>query len=725
MDLAAPSNASKKRLVFIFVVVLMVLILLIGRLGYIQIVMGEELKKEALEQWTKGIEIKAKRGIIYDRNGKKLAISVNSYTVWASPADIKEPKETAKSVAEVLDMDEDDIFDRITKIQRTVKIKQWITKEEANDLRKLKLAGIEIVDDNKRFYPYEDFASYIIGFTNIDSDGQYGIEKTYDKYLSGTPGRWVKTTDAGGRQMPYDQEQIYEAQNGLNVVTTIDETIQHFAEKAAMESLIVNKAKNVSIIVMEPSTGDILAMANLPQYNPNDPRQPLDDDVKKQWESLPLEELKNKWFDMWRNFAINDAYEPGSTFKTIVAAAAIEENVANMNTNFYCNGFVRDIPGAILRCSKWYDPHGSQTLKEGLANSCNIVFVNLARNLGKEKFYKYVKAFGFGETTGIELTGEQGGIIPAGTDDIKEIRLATMSYGHGIAVTPLQLINAISAIGNGGNLMVPRIVSRLIDDEGNIVHINEPKVKRQVLSKSTARDMLEMMESVVIDGTGTSAYVPGYRIAGKTGTAEKIIDGRYAPGKYIGSFLALAPASNPRIAVLVIVDEPSGVYYGGSVAAPVAAKIIEETLSYLDIKPHFTEEEKEQFENMEEVPDLHNNTIEEAGRKLTELGFKYTTETDYIMENSKVIDQFPLPGTKVVRGSIIDLYLEEDYKKPERIKMPDLTGKSKDNVIEILNNLSLKYKLQGDGVVIGQNPKPGVEVDLNSIIEVEFSGAKE
>lgn len=716
----APSNISKKRLVIVFVVVLIVILALIIRLGYIQIVTGEELKKGALEQWTRGIEIKPRRGIIYDRNGKKLAMNISSYTVWASPADIKNSKETAKKVAEVLDMDENIVYEKITKKTNVEKIKQWISKEEAKELRNLNLSGINIVDDNKRFYPYEDFAAYILGFTNIDNEGLYGIEKTYDKYLSGSPGRWVKITDAGGRQLPYDGERVFEPQDGLNVVLTIDETIQHFAEKAAKESLITTKAKNVSIIIMEPKTGDILALANLPQYNPNNPREPLDDAKKEEWKNLPQDELEKRWYDMWRNFAINDAYEPGSTFKTIVASAAIEENVANADTNFYCNGFIRDIPGAVLKCFRWYNPHGTQTLKEGMENSCNIVFVELGRKLGKEKLYKYIKAFGFGEPTGIELTGEQGGIIPYNTDIIKEINLATMSYGHGIAVTPIQLINAVSAIANGGNLMQPRLVSHLIDNEGNIVKTNEPKVKRQVISKSTSETMLDMMESVVSKGTGTNAYVPGYRVAGKTGTAQKIIDGKYAPGKYISSFVAVAPANDPKIAVLVILDEPQGIYYGGSVAAPVAGKIIEETLSYLDIKPEFTEEEKKQFEYMEKVPDVRNKTIEEAGRILMEHGFRYTTDTYNISEKSKVIDQFPLPETEVSKGSIIDLYLDEDTKMQEKVVMPDLIGKSREDVINILENLKLKYHFKGTGKAIMQRPEPGTEVDINSIIEVEF-----
>jgi stage V sporulation protein D (sporulation-specific penicillin-binding protein) len=698
---------------------------LIIRLGFIQIVQGEELKKEALEQWTKSIEIKAKRGTIYDRNGKELAISVSSHTVWASPADIKNPEETAKKVAEVLELDEKEVYEKITKKVNVIKIKQWITMEETKKLRELNLSGIEIVDDNKRFYPYGAFASYILGFTDIDNNGLYGIERTYDKYLSGASGRWVKIEDARGVEMPYGGEKVYEPENGLNVVLTIDETIQHFAEKAAKEALERTKAKNVAILVMEPKTGDILALANLPQYDPNNPREPLDPELKEQWKNLTQEELEKEWYDMWRNFSINDSYEPGSTFKLIVSAAALEEGAVNVDTHFYCGGFVRDIPGVVLKCARWYNPHGSQNFKEALGNSCNVAFVDVGRRLGKEKLYEYIKAFGFGEPTGIELTGEQGGIIPVNTDVIKEVNLATMSYGHGIAVTPIQLLTAVSAIANGGKLMVPRVVSKLVDNEGNVVKTIEPVVKRQVISESTAKTLLELMEGVVSEGTGSNAYVPGYRVAGKTGTAQKIIDGRYAPGKYIGSFVAVAPADDPKIAVLVIVDEPQGVYYGGSVAAPVAGDLIEETLNYLDVPPKYTEEEKEKYENTQIVPDVRNKKIEEAGKILTELGFRYTTESYDFSENSIVIEQFPLPGTEVTLGSIVDLYLDVDYIRDNKIVVPDVTGKTREEIINILKGVGLNYEFQGQGKAIDQDPKPGTEVEKNSTVKIKLSDTED
>lgn len=720
-----PSSSTKKRLLFAFLMVVALSFALIIRLGFIQIVQGEELKKGALEQWTKSIEIKAKRGTIYDRNGKELAISVSSHTVWASPADIKNPEETAKKVAEVLELDEKEVYEKITKKVNVIKIKQWITMEETKKLRELNLSGIEIVDDNKRFYPYGAFASYILGFTDIDNNGLYGIERTYDKYLSGASGRWVKIEDARGVEMPYGGEKVYEPENGLNVVLTIDETIQHFAEKAAKEALERTKAKNVAILVMEPKTGDILALANLPQYDPNNPREPLDPELKEQWKNLTQEELEKEWYDMWRNFSINDSYEPGSTFKLIVSAAALEEGAVNVDTHFYCGGFVRDIPGVVLKCARWYNPHGSQNFKEALENSCNVAFVDVGRRLGKEKLYEYIKAFGFGEPTGIELTGEQGGIIPASTDVIKEVNLATMSYGHGIAVTPIQLLTAVSAIANGGKLMVPRVVSKLVDNEGNVVKTIEPVVKRQVISESTAKTLLELMEGVVSEGTGSNAYVPGYRVAGKTGTAQKIIDGRYAPGKYIGSFVAVAPADEPKIAVLVIVDEPQGVYYGGSVAAPVAGDLIEETLNYLDVPPKYTEEEKEKYENTQVVPDVRNKKIEEAGKILTELGFRYTTESYDFSENSIVIEQFPLPGTEVTLGSIVDLYLDVDYIRDNKIVVPDVTGKTREEIINILKGIGLNYEFQGQGKAIDQDPKPGTEVEKNSTVKIKLSDTED
>ncbi len=711
-----PSKSTKNRLRFVLGAIIFIALLLTARLVQIQIFKSEELKKGALEQWTKAIDIKPQRGIIYDRKGKKLAVSVTAYTVWATPAEINNPKDVAKEISKILNLDEEIVYQKLTKNVSVEKIKQWITREEATEIRKLGIRGITVIDDNKRYYPYGNFAAYILGFTDIDNNGLYGVEKTFNKYLTGVPGKWVKTTDAGNRQLPYDGEKIYDATDGLSIVLTIDEIIQHFAEKAAYQALLEHKAKNVSIIVMDPSTGDILALANKNDYDPNNPREPLDERQKAEWDNLSQEELQNKWFEMWRNFAINDIYEPGSTFKIVTAAAALEQHPDILNAHYYCNGSVRDIKGVVLNCTA---KHGSQTFSEAVHNSCNVAFVNIGRQLGKENMLKFIKAFGFGETSGIDLTGEQKGIIPSGVDAIKEVNLATMSYGHGIAITPIQMIDALATIANGGNLMKPRIVKEVIDNEGNVIQTFEPEVRRKVLSDQTSKTMLEILKGVIEEGTGVRAYIPGYRVGGKTGTAKKIIDGKYVPGKYIASFAAVAPVDDPKIAVLVIVDEPSGVYYGGTVAGPITKSVLEDTLNYLEVPPIYNEKEQEKIEKKIVVPDVRNKPIGEGGKQLADLGLRYITEYQEITTESVILDQFPLPGVEVIKGSIIDLYLN---KKPDAVKiMPDLLGKTNEEVIKILDDLNIQYNLKGIGRAIKQEPEAGTEIKADENITVEFS----
>ncbi|EOD01256.1 stage V sporulation protein D [Caldisalinibacter kiritimatiensis] len=724
--MASPTIKTKKRLIVMLFAVSFAIFALIARLGYIQIVQGEELKKEALEQWARDITINAKRGIIYDRKGKKLAVSVNTDTVVCTPADVKEPKRTANILSEILDMDKDEVYKKITKRVNYIILKRWIDKDKSEKLREADLNGIKIIDDTKRYYPFGNFASYILGFTDVDQVGLYGVERTYNKYLTGVPGRLVMTTDAVGRQLPYGYEKFYEPEDGVSLVLTLDETIQHFAEKAALEALVKNKAKKVSIIIMEPNTGEILAMAQKPDFDPNEPRVPLDGEKKEEWNNLPITEKQKKWYDMWRNFAVNDSYEPGSTFKIITAAAGLEENIVTPESEFYCNGYITDIPGAKLKCWRYYNPHGHETFVEGVQNSCNVVFVTVGRRLGAETMYRYIKAFGFGEKTGIDLTGEQSGLVRR-PDNMKEVELATISYGQGISVTPIQLVTAISAVANGGKLMQPMIVKKLVDVEGKVVHKFEPEVKKRVISEETSETLLKILETVVSEGTGKNAYVPGYRVGGKTGTAQKVIDGRYASGKYIASFVAIAPVNDPKITALVVIDEPSnGAYYGGVIAAPVAGQVIEETLKYLDVERQFTEKEiSESKEIMVTVPDVTNKTISEASRTLISAGLDHNTEIPNVSRKAIVIDQFPLPNTKVKKGSMITLYVQSKRKENNKVVVPSLTGKSMDEVTKLLNELNLDYKFKGNGKVINQNPKPGAEVDYNSVIEVEFGSRKQ
>lgn len=659
----------KKRLFFTLIFCIVIILLLIIRLFHIQVIKGIELREKALEQWSRNIPVPSKRGMIYDRNKNILATNVSSYTIWARPADIFEPDKVAIKIANILDMDSNNIYKLITKKQSLTTIKKWISKKDADKLRSLKIKGIEVVDDNKRYYPMDNFASHILGFTDIDNYGLYGIEKIYDEELTGTNGKWIKMVDGKQKQLPYENEGFFEPQPGNNILLTIDETIQHLAEKAALEALVKNKAKNVSVIVMDPNNGDLLAMATKPDYNPNNRNtllfnpdeqwKPLDEKERKKYTDLPWDQKSQLLYESWRNFSINDNYEPGSTFKIITAAAGLEEKVVTQNSKFHCDGYVTQIKGAKIKCWRYYNPHGSQNFTEGVQNSCNEVFVSVGLKLGEAKMHEYIEKFGFGEKTGIELTGETSGIVRP-LKSMKKVNLATISFGQGISVTPIQMISAISAVANGGNLMEPNIVKSITDNEGNLIKEKKENIVRRVISNQTSKELLEILESVVSKGSGSKAYKPGYKIGGKTGTAQKVIDGKYANGKYIASFAGIAPVDNPKAVALVVIDEPSaGVYYGGQIAAPVAGNILKETLDYLDYEPKLSKEEKEEYGDvLVTVPNLKGLTITEASKRLRELELKHVTDIVTPKKEDKVIDQIPKSGTEVKKEEIIELYLK-------------------------------------------------------------------
>jgi stage V sporulation protein D (sporulation-specific penicillin-binding protein) len=698
------TNLQNKRRMLVFLLCFFLgTVGLIIRLGYIQLIKGEEYKKSAMENWARDVTINAKRGVIYDSKGKKLAVSINSYSVTCFPADVKKgvkaledenesneeglltgilksinksffnkktnttvenipvntktPEQIAEILAPLLEMEYEVVLEKITSNYSYVVLKKWITDEQAEKIREAQLSGINVIEDNKRLYPYGNFAPYILGFTNIDQDGLYGVEATYNEYLTGVPGRMVVNTDATGRELPFGYSEYYESQDGLGVVLTIDEVIQHFSEAAAEKVKTEFNAKRVNIIVMDPKTGDVLAMASKPDYDPNNPKEPLDEMLKQQWQTLSNEELQKAWFDMWRNPLVNDIYEPGSTFKLLTAAISLEENTASLNSTYFCDGFVRQIPNENIKCWRYYRPHGQQTLSEAIQNSCNDALAEMGLDIGKETFYKYLKAFGLEEKSGIKLNGEALGLVKEPIN-MKDVDVVTQAFGQGIAVTPIQLITAVSAIANGGELMQPRIVKQLIDSEGSVIKNFDTVVRRKVISQETCNTMLQIMKETAEAGSKL-AYRPGYRIGGKTGTAQKVIDGRYIDGKFISSFIGVAPVDDPKVVVLVMVDEPdkSIGYYGSVVAGPAAGDLLENILKYYDVEPIYTEEELGKVETQTvEVPSLLGRTIKEATDILIDAGLQsnITIEVD---ENSIVKSQFPKAGEKVVKNSVITLIL--------------------------------------------------------------------
>ncbi len=719
--MSQPSLSSKKRLLFMFVMATITIFGLIIRLGWIQIVNGERYKELANSQQTRDIPIPSKRGVIYDRNGKELAISASSNTVWVRPREVEDVEVAATKLAEILNLEVEEVTEKISnKKQGLVRIIRWIDDDLADAIRKEKLKGVWLAEDNKRYYPYGNFAAYILGHTTDDNEGMSGIEMEYNKYLKGFPGRWIKNTDGAGRQLAFSVERYHPPENGLNVVLTIDEVIQHFTEKAVQNALEINQATRVKVIVMNVKTGDILAMSAKPDYDPNVPRVPLDKDLVLALEKMNNDEKLETWFSMWRNPIINDTYEPGSTFKLITTAAALEEAVATPTSHFYSGGTI-NVAGRTIKCWRWYNPHGDQTLTEAVQNSCNPIFVTLAERLGLGTFYRYLDAFGFTDITGIDLPGERKSIM-YNESQVGPVELATMSFGQSISVTPIQLITAVSAIANDGKLMQPKIVKELVDNDGKVIQRYEDTMIRQVISKKTSEEMRNIMESVVSEGSGKSAYIPGYRVGGKTGTAQKVKNGVYAQGLYVSSFIGIAPSDDPELAVLVIVDEPKGFStFGSLTAAPVAKEILEESLRYLDIKPKYSNEEEEKLVKADIiVPEVRKLSLKEASKILNESKLLYNVETGN-EENEKaiVVDMFPKPGASVPEKSIILLYTKEN-NDTSIVTVPDLKGKTIREVNNILSSLDLRLKITGSGVVSGQYPEAHSTVERGSVISVEF-----
>lgn len=653
--LAISTIKNKKRVIFLFLIFCLLFTALAFRIGMIQIVNSDKYAKLALEQQIRDIPIVPKRGIIYDRNGKELAVNAISSTIWARPGEIKKSgkiNEISQTLSQILGIDKKKIEETLKEKRSLVRVTKYIEKPAADKIRKADLSGISVADDTKRYYPFGNFAANVLGNTTDDNNGLSGIELKYNKYLKGVPGRMIRGTDAFGRELSYSSGKNYNAENGLNVVLTIDEVIQHFVEKALTAAYTETQAKRVMCIVMDPKTGEILAMANYPNYDPNNPRIPLLPKDQQSFNTLTPQQKQDYWSEMWKNPLVSDAYEPGSTLKLITASIALEEGAALPQSTFYDKGYVM-VSGVKLKNSHSSKPLGQVTLVKAVQDSLNAVFVELGQRVGVDKFYDYLQSFGFTNKTGIDFPGEGHAIIYP-HDNIGPVEFATMSYGQGIAVTPIQLITAISTIGNEGMLMKPHIVKELRDDNGNVVESFKPEVVRKVLSKDTASKMESIMEAVVTGGTGEKASVPGYRIGGKTGTADKAVKGTYQA--IISSFVALAPIDDPKLTVLFIVDEPKGAHYGSITAAPYVQQILADSLRYLNIKPSYIPQPPNSADNVV-MPQVTGLKYKDAKAALTKCQLSYTLNpaasatTDFT-----ILDQFPKAGEKVRKGSMVYLY---------------------------------------------------------------------
>ena len=646
---------SKKKMRNVLFISFLIIICLIVRIGHIQLIQGEELAKLAYEQQTLGRKINPKRGTIYDATGKNiLAISSTVETVTVNPGNIStENKEkVAKALSDIFELDYETILKKVKKRSSIETIVKKVEKEKTDELREWIeenniTSGINIDEDTKRYYPYNNLASQIIGFCGSDNQGLDGIESKYEEQLKGEQGAIQKHTDARGGEIGEEGENYVPAIDGNDLVLTIDLTIQSIVEKYLEEACIDNVCTDGgSIVVMNPQNGDILAMANYPNYNLNEPYEPYTEELKATWDSLEQAEKTTYLQAVWRNKAIADTYEPGSVFKVITSSAALEEGITDTDNEgeFSCTGGI-EVAGVRIKCWRYYRPHGSESLRQALMNSCNPVFIGLGQKLGVEKYYEYLEKFKLLQTTGIDLPGEAGSIFLA-KEKAGPVELATISFGQRFEITPIQLVTAVSSIANGGTSIKPRVVKQIIDSETKEVTDIPVEKGDTVISKETSEKVLSMMESVVSEGTGKNAKVAGYRIGGKTGTSEDGVN----TNKYVTSFCGVAPIDNPQVVVLVTLYNPTGEggHQGGGVAAPVGGQIFSEILPYLEVNKQVLEEEEEGVIHQIQVPDIMGKSLEEAKQILKENNLEiYLENEDIDIKNTYVKNQIPSSGITV------------------------------------------------------------------------------
>lgn len=644
-----PTIIIKKKLLFFLFMAQIGVIILLFRVFYIQVFQADKLQGLAYEQQTRDRLITPKRGSILDRNQVGIAVTETVNAVSVIHAQIKDEEGTSKYLSEKLELNYDTVLKKVQQRVALVRIKTKVDKDIAMEIRKANLPGVVVDEDVKRVYPYSNLAAQIVGFVGKDNQGIIGLEAKYDKYLEGKAGKILTQTDSRGLEVGEGQERI-EPTPGGNLVTTIDVVVQQYAEQTLAKAVEAKQAKRGLIIVLNPQNGEIYAMANYPDFDLNEPFTINNEELAQVWDSMTPEEQNTELNKMWRNFAINDTYEPGSTFKTVTSAAGLQEGVVSPESPFNCNGYY--IAGdRMIKCWRYPRTHGAETFVQGVQNSCNPVFMAVAERLGAETFYNYMIKFGFAEKTGIDLPGEAVGIMHK-LENVGPVELATMSFGQSFQITPLQLLRAASAIVNGGNLITPHVGSKIIDDDGNVIEEFTYEKGKQVISKETSEEMKKILESVVSEGTGNKTYIPGYRIGGKTATSEKL---PRRSGKYIASFMSFAPAENPQMMALVLIDEPQGNYYGGSVSGPVMKELLGNVLPYLGIKPEYNEKELKMDEVKSViVPDFTGKKVSEAKKELQELELKW----DVKGEAETVTKQFPLQGENVNLGTKIILYTQ-------------------------------------------------------------------
>ncbi|MDK0696435.1 stage V sporulation protein D [Clostridium perfringens] len=710
-------------LAFLLAIVILFLVL-VGRLLYISIFRSKDYKAMAEEQWTNEIQIDARRGRILDRNNRELAVTANVFRVDLDLITLRkyiDKKETdnievAKLLAEALEMDEEKVLSRIELTYpsgnpaNSATLIRRVEKEKADKVKALDINGVIVSEDTKRYYPNGDFLSHTLGTTNADGEGLSGLELYYNEELMGIPGVRVSEVSGNSASNPYSETSFTPPVDGKDMTLTIDENIQYFVEKVAEDALKKHNADSVSIAVMNPNNGEILGMVNKPGFNPNNPYEGS--------EAFNGKDESAKLQNMWRNTIVSDSFEPGSIFKIITSIAAIEENIAGKDEVYYCDGSL-NVAGRNIKCWK-PGGHGVQNFNQTLENSCNVAFMEMGAKLGAEKLNEYIKLFGFGTQSGIDLPGEATGIVK-NVEDINAVDLATISFGQTNTMNGIQFMTALNAVANGGDLIQPHIMKELSHKDGNgtkiIDEVFVPKIQENIVDEKSTMRVKEALESTVSKGSSKDAAIEGIKVAGKTGTAEKVDPetGTYGAG-YIASFAGFAPYDNPQVSLIVIIDNPkNGEHFGGIVAAPFAGELFNNIFNYISLN----EGQLDQKDESVIIPDLRGDKVTSAEKTLNELGVNCVIEGD----GTFVTSITPLPGYKVKKGDSITLYAGSRFDRNEKeIVVPDFRKLNKEEAEKILKSLGLKGEFEGEGEIKEQSISAGEIIKSGDKIKFKLEG---
>ena len=721
---------SVRRSLAFIIFLIFVLCLLLWKIGYLQFVQGDDLKRREYNQAIASSVINAKRGTIFDSNKKALAISADVDTITVNPKLIEGKakkgedqaektklwkEKLAEKFSDLFDLDYNETLESLNSEKDLETIAEKVENDKVEELREWlnsnnNTTGINIDKDTKRYYPYDNLASNLIGFCGTDNQGLDGVELSYDRILKGTNGKITTSISVTQDAIPDGDRKYIAPEDGSNVYLTIDSNIQTIAEKYLKQAVEENNcSRGGNVIIEDPTTGEILAMATYPDYNLNEPYEP-NSTISDGWDDKSSEKKNELLYSMWRNRAVLDTYEPGSTFKVITASTALEEDLAETDTagDFYCGGKIQ-VSDKEISCANPAG-HGSQSLRNALENSCNPALIQIGQRIGVSTFYKYLRAFGLFAKTGIDLPSE-GQSSFWNQKNVGPVELATMSFGQRFTVTPMQMVKAISAVANEGVMVTPHVVKKIENTNNGTITNIETKEEKQVISKSVANKMKDIMKDVVEKGGGTYAQVSGYTIGGKTGTSEP--DPSHPENGYVSSFLAIAPVENTKLVVLLTLYAPhTSDYYGGKIAAPAVSQILSEVLPYLNIPSNDVGESNS--EGLISVPNVKTKTLVEAKRIIENSGLKVDSDSQ---ADDVIMEQVPASGTQLTSGGIVKLYSKGNDDRVSQT-VPDLKGVSFERAKVMLQAKNLNIAKTGSGIVIAQNPQAGTSVDEGTVISV-------